>query len=113
MRLRLSAMPTFALLGAGVLLSSSCESIQIGGDGLSMNLSPQEAQVCRDAVQDALAERNVSEDWIERIRYQARRSGRRVTGFEAWVYPKEGGGTLVVELSEVCRVTRVWARGMR
>ncbi len=113
MRSRLSAMPAFALVGAGLLLSSSCESIQIGGDGLSMHLPPQEAQVCRDAVRDALAERNVSEDWIERIRYQALRAGRRVTGFEAWVHPKEGGGTLVVELSEVCRVTRVWARGMR
>ena len=113
MRSRLSAMPAFALFGAGLFLLSSCDGIRTGGDGLSMHLPPVEAQVCRDAVRDALAERNVTEDWIERIRYQVARRGRRITGVEAWVYPKEGGGALVVELTDTCRVRRVWARGMR
>jgi hypothetical protein len=106
-------MLTFAMLGAGLLLSSSCESLQTGGDGLSFVLSPEKAQVCRDAVQEALAEKNVTEDWIDRIRYKAHRRGRHATGFQAWVYPKAGGGVLVVELSQVCRVTRIWARGLR
>lgn len=113
MRSRLRVMLTFAILGACLLLSSSCESLQIGHDGLSMHLSNQKAQVCRDAVKVALAERNVTEDWIDRIRYKAHRRGRHATGFQAWVYPKEGGGVLVVELSQVCRVTRIWARGLR
>lgn len=113
MRSRPSAMAAAALFGAGLFLLSSCDGIRTGGDGLSMHLPPVEAQVCRDAVRDALAERNVTEDWIGRIRYQVRRAGRRITGVEAWVHPKAGGGVLVVELTDTCRVTRIWARGMR
>ena len=112
------AMPTLALIGAGVLQLSACEGVQIGGDALSMHLTPRQAQVCRDAVRDVLLERNVSEDWIRRIHYQAirrttRGTGTRISGFEAWVYPKEGRGALVVELTEVCHVRRIWAQGTR
>ena len=62
---------------------------------------------------DALAEKNVSEDWIERVRYRTVRAGSRVTGFEAWVSPKEGRGALVVELTNMCQVRRIWAHGAR
>jgi hypothetical protein len=76
-------------------------------------LPPGQDRVCRAAVREALAEKNVSEDWIRRIFYRAVREGNRITGFEAWVYPEDGGGALVVELSEQCQVTRIWARGLR
>jgi hypothetical protein len=41
------------------------------------------------------------------------RAGNRIRGFEAWVFPKEGRGNLVVELTTDCQVTGIWARGMR
>jgi hypothetical protein len=105
---------------AGLLCLSlwACEGVQVGGDALSMNLTPAQAQVCRDAVRDAMAARNVTPEWIRRVHYQAIRSSTRtgstrVQGFEAWVFPKDGGGTIIVELSPNCQVTRVWARGTR
>ena len=113
MRRRVSAMPAFVLFGAGLFLLSACEGVQIGADALVKHLPPGQDQACRAAVRDALAEKNVSEDWIRRVHYRAIRAGNRIRGFEAWVYPKEGRGALVVELSEKCRVTRIWSRGMR
>ena len=113
MRRRLNATQAYALLGGGLLLLSACEGVQIGDDALVQHLSPGQDQACRAAVRDALAEKNVSEDWIRRLHYRAVRAGSRISGFEAWVYPKEGRGALVVELSTDCRVRRVWAHGMR
>ena len=118
MRRRRNAKAAFALLGGGLFLLGACEGVQLGGDALSMNLPPQRAQVCRDAVRNAMAERNVTEDWIRRVHYQAvqnpsRTGSTRIEGFQAWVYPKQGRGALVVELSNSCQVRRVWAQGMR
>ncbi len=113
MRRRLNAIQAFALFGGGLVLLSACEGIQIGADALVQHLPPGQDQACRAAVRDALAEKNVSEDWIRRVHYRAVRAGNRISGFEAWVYPKEGRGALVVELSTDCRVRRVWARGTR
>lgn len=96
-----------------VLLLGACEGFQIGDDALVANLPPGQDQACRAAVRQALSEKNVTDDWIRRIFYRAVRQGNRITGFEAWVYPEEGSGTLVVALSMQCQVTRVWARGLR
>ncbi len=106
-------MRAVVLLGVGLLFLGACEGIQIGGDALVQHLPPGQDQVCRAAVRDALAEKNVSEDWIERVRYRALRAGSRITGFEAWVSPKEGRGALVVELTNMCQVRRIWAHGAR
>ena len=97
----------------GLLVLGACEGVQIGSDALVQHLPPGQDQVCRTAVRDALAEKNVSEDWIRRIHYQAIRARNRISGFQAWVYPKEGHGALVVELTNQCRVTRIWASGKR
>jgi hypothetical protein len=91
----------------------ACEGVQVGSDALVQHLPPGQDQVCRDAVRDALAEKNVSQDWIRRIHYQAIRARNRISGFQAWIYPKEGSGALVVELSDQCRVRRIWASGLR
>ncbi len=85
----------------------------MGGDALVQHLPPGQDQVCRAAVRDALAEKNVSEYWIERVRYREVGAGSRITGFEAWVSPKEGCGALVIELSNTCQVRRIWAHGKR
>ena len=100
-------------IGVGLLVLGACEGVQIGADALVKHLPPGQDRVCRAAVRDALAEKNVSEDWIRRVHYRAVRAGNRISGFEAWVYPKEGRGALVVELSNDCRVRRVWAHGLR
>lgn len=110
---RLNAIRALALYSSGLLLLSACEGVQIGADALVKHLPPGQDQACRTAVRDALAEKNVTEDWIRRLHYRAVRAGNRISGFEAWVYPKEGSGALVVELSTKCRVTRIWARGLR
>ncbi len=106
-------MRAIVLLGAGSLFLGACEAVQFGCDALVQHLPPGQDQVCRAAVRDALPERNVSQDWIERVRYRAVRTGSRITGFEAWVSPKEGRGALVVELSNTCQVRRIWAHGTR
>ncbi len=113
MQSRANAIRAIILFGVGSLFLGACEAVQIGGDALVQHLPPGQDQVCRAAVRDALAERNVSQDWIERVRYRAVRAGSRITGFEAWVSPKEGRGTLVVELSNTCQVRRIWAHGTR
>ena len=113
MQRRTSITRTIVFLGVGLLFLGACEEIQLGGDALVQHLPPGQDQICRAAVRDALAEKNVSEDWIERVRYRAVRAGSRITGFEAWVSPKEGSGALVVELSNTCQVRRIWARGTR
>ena len=113
MRRRLGAMPASLLFGAGLFLLSACGGIQIGSDALVKHLPPGQDQVCRAAVREALAQRNVSQDWIKRVHYQALRTGSRIAGFEAWVYPKDGRGALVVELSATCQVRRIWAHGTR
>ncbi len=113
MRLRAALLRPLACFGVGLGLLSGCEGFYIGSDALIQHLPPGQDQVCRAAVRDALAEKNVTEDWIRRVHYQPVRFGHRLEGFEAWVYPKDGGGALVVELSNECRVTRIWARGMR
>ena len=101
-----------------LLFLAACEGVQVGGDALTMNLPPDRAQQCRDAVRGALAEHNITESWIRRVHYQAirsqsRRGSTRTAGFEAWVFPKQGGGAVVVELSNNCDVRRVWAQGTR
>lgn len=101
------------LLSAVAITLEACGGVKLTRDALIQHLPPGQDQACRVAVRDALAQRNVTEDWIRRVSYQEIRSGRRVTGFEAWVFPKDGGGALVVELSMQCRVTRIWARGTR
>jgi hypothetical protein len=98
-------------LGLSVL--GACEGVQIGPDALVQHLPRGQVEVCRTAVRDALAEKNVTQDWIRRVHYQAVHTRNRVSGFQAWVYPKEGGGALVVELSKQCRVRRIWASGLR
>lgn len=113
MRRRLNAIRALALYSGGLLFLSACEGVQIGEDALVQHLPPGQDKACRAAVRDALAEKNVTEDWIRRLHYQAVRAGNRISGFEAWVFPKEGRGALVVELSTKCRVTRIWARGLR
>ena len=113
MHSRARTIRTIVFCGVGLLMLVACEGIEFGGDALTKHLPPGQDRVCRAAVRDALAEKNVTEDWIDRIRYQAVRSGSRVTGFEAWVSPNEGSGTLVVELSTMCQVRRIWARGAR
>jgi len=97
----------------GLFVLGACVGVQIGSDALVQHLPPGQDQVCRAAVQDALAEKNVSQDWIRRIHYQAVRARNRISGFQAWVYPKEGSGALVVELTNQCRVRRIWASGTR
>ena len=113
MQRQAGAARAIVLLGVVSLVLGACGGVQLGGDALVQHLPAGRDRACRAAVRDALAERNVREDWIDRVRYQAIRSGSRVTGFEAWVYPKDGRGALVVELSETCRVRRIWARGTR
>ncbi|MDJ0609228.1 MAG: hypothetical protein QNJ67_09650 [Kiloniellales bacterium] len=110
-------MPTARpLLAAALLLTVACDGVSFGRDPLAQ-LPPRERQLCRDAVNDALASKNVGKDWIESIRFREVRGttrGRgRLVGFEAWVRPKEGGGAIVVELSVACQVTSIWARGLR
>jgi hypothetical protein len=80
-------------MGLGLLLLGACEGFQIGDDALIQHLPPGQDRVCRAAVREALAEKNVSEDWVRRIFYRAVREGNRITGFEAWVYPEDGLGT--------------------
>ncbi len=105
------AIPTAALL-----FLAACDGVSFGRDPLAQ-LPPRERQACRDAVNNALAERNVREDWIKSINFREVRGstrGRgRLIGFEAWVRPREGGGAIVVELSMACQVTSIWARGLR
>lgn len=97
----------------GLLWLAACEGFHIGDDALIQHLPPGQDQACRDAVREALAEKNVREDWIRRVHYRAVRASNRITGFEAWVYPEDGDGVLVVELSNHCQVRRIWARGTR
>ena len=113
MRRRAAVPQRLAYFGVALGLLSACEGFYIGSDALVQHLPPGQDQVCRAAVRDALAERNVTEDWIRRVHYQPVRFGNRLRGFEAWVYPQDGGGALVVELSDDCQVTRIWARGTR
>jgi len=110
---RLNAIQAFIIFAGGLFLLSACEGFQIGDDALVQHLPPGQDLACRAAVRDALAGKNVSEDWIRRVHYRAVRAGNRISGFEAWVYPREGRGALVVELTTDCRVTWIWARGMR
>lgn len=107
------AMQRAVAIGLGLFLLGACEGFQIGEDALIQHLPPGRDQACRAAVRDALAEKNVADDWVRRIFYRAVREGDRITGFEAWVYPHEGNGVLVVVLSKQCQVTRIWARGLR
>ncbi len=113
MQSRTSVMRAIVFLGVGSLFLGACEGIQLGGDALVKHLPPGQDQVCRAAVREALAQRNVSQDRIKRVHYQALRTGSRIAGFEAWVYPKDGRGALVVELSATCQVRRIWAHGTR
>lgn len=116
MRRRLGAMLAPVLYGAGLLLLGACEGIQIGADQMTQNLTPEKAKACRIAVRDAVAQQNIPEDRIRRVHYQrimakSRGAGNRITGFEAWIFPKEGRGALIVELTEACRVRRIWLQG--
>ena len=109
---------TISLLAACLLLLSACGGVQFTNDALMRHLPPGQDQVCRNAVKSELAQHNISLEWVRRIHYQERATSRggsstRVVGFEAWVYPKNGNGALVIELSESCRVQRMWAHGTR
>jgi len=111
-------MRALASLGAGLVLITACEVVQTENDALSLSLPPQQSQACRDATRDALAEQEISAEEIRSIYYQAilpsrRSSSTRATGFEAWVYPENGGEVLIVELTATCRVRRVRAQGTR
>ena len=115
---RFIALSTFVSWSAGLFLLSACEGIQLGGDALSMNLPPRQAQTCRDATWEALAERNVTPQWARRVHYQAIRASSRtgsnpLRGFEAWVYPRTGRGVLVVELNASCQVRAIRQQGTR
>ena len=55
-----STRRAIVLLGLGAWLLSACGGIEIGGDALVQHLPPGRDQVCRAAVRDALAERNVT-----------------------------------------------------
>ena len=109
---------TIGLLAACLWLLSACGGVQFSNDALITHLPAGQDQVCRNAVRSELAQHNVSPDWVRRVHYQARFGtrrgvGGRLVGFEAWVYPKNGNGALVIELSESCRVQRLWAHGNR
>jgi hypothetical protein len=93
---------------------AACEGPRFNVDQLSRELPRGEAEVCRQAVEDKLAKRDVTPDWIREIHYETRYTTRsrtrdRIAGFQAWVFPKEGTGALVIELSESCRVRGAWA----
>jgi len=113
MRKAIRKFRTVVSIGIALSVLGACEGVQIGADALVQHLPPGQDQACRAAVRDALAEKNVSDDWIRRVHYQAVRTGNRIRGFEAWVFPEEGRGSLVVEMTIDCRVTGIWARGMR
>ena len=100
-------------IGIGLSVLGACEGFYIGTDVLVRHLPAGQDQVCRAAVRDALADKGVTDDWIRRTHYEALRGNNRVRGFQAWVFPVEGSGNLVVELNMNCRVTRIWARGTR
>jgi len=101
---RISTLTGLCLLGA-------CSGVDVGGDGLSSNLPPAKAQVCREAVADALLNEGIAPQAVKSVAYQAveeggSRSSGRLRGFQAWVYPQSGGAWLV-ELSNVCQVRDV------
>lgn len=111
------ALCTLALTGAVLIPISACQ-IQLNRDPLVSNLPKAQAQACREAVGNELARRGVSQDWIRQVSYHKRTANTRgassrITGFDAWVFPKEGRGALVIELSETCKVRGVWAHGTR
>lgn len=120
-----SAAPRLAWLAGLLLLAATagalvgaCDGIRITRDPLVANLTPSEAEACRQAVRNELLSRNVPPSWVSEVRYVPRYahvqgSSNRITGYNAWVYPRHGNGALVVELSEACRVTDVWSRGLR
>lgn len=116
MWLRFGAKLPSALFCLMLFLLSACGGIRIGADQMTQNLTPQQAEACRNAARQAVAQQGISEDRIRRVHYQrvmakSRGASNRITGFEAWVYPKEGRGALVVVLTEACAVKRVWAHG--
>ena len=107
-------MPRCLSLIAAVWLASACGGARITQDPLVANLSASEAQACRQAVLKELARREISTDSVRRVHFlqryaNTRGTSSRVTGYDAWVDPKQGEGTLVIRLSERCRVTDVWA----
>jgi len=110
------AKPAPLWLGAAVLFVSACEGVNLGTDQLQKNLTPRQEQACRDAARQAVAQQNISEDRIRRVHYQrivsnSHGTSSRITGFEAWIYPKEGTGALVFVLNEACQVTGSWTHG--
>ena len=116
MRQRFVPRRPSALFCVMLFFLSACEGIQIGADQMTQNLTPQQAEACRNAARQAVARQGISEDRIRRVHYQrvvnkSRGASNRITGFEAWVYPKEGRGALVIELTEACRVRRIWLQG--
>ena len=98
-----------AVLGLGGL--AACGGVEVNPDGLSRNLPPDRAQVCRNAVSDALIREGIDPGALKNVDYQAvegagPRNSNRLRGFQAWVYPKSGGA-LLVELSQTCQVQDV------
>ena len=116
MRRRFGARLASVLSCADLLLLGACGGIQIGTDQMTKNLTPEQAKACRMTVRDTVAQQGIPEDRIRRVHYQrimakSRGAGNRITGFEAWIFPKEGRGALVIELTEACRVRRIWLQG--
>ncbi len=108
---------TLVLAGAILISLGGCP-IRLSRDPLVSNLTKAQEQACREAVRNELAHRGVSQDWIRQVSYHTRTmnqggASNRIIGFDAWVFPKEGRGALVVELTETCQVRRVWAYGAR
>ena len=118
MRRHLGVLWVLSPFAAVLLLLTACGSFERGGDGLSNHLTPREARVCRDNVRAELLSHGVTDQWVQRIQYHVTgrnsRYGRGpVSGFEAWVHPRSGGGVIVIELTEFCIVRQIWTRGSR
>ena len=110
-------LPCAALLFAGLIPLSGCGGIKLGADALSRNLPPEQAQVCRDAARQVAAEHGLFEQNIKNVDYQEIRTSTRtgsnpLRGFEAWIYPLDGPGRLVVQLSPACNVQQVRPIGL-
>ena len=108
---------SFRLLGGQILslaalaVLGACGGVQLGSDALSRNLPPDQAQLCREAVADAMLREGISTNALKNVDYQAvdggnSRSTTRIRGYQAWVYPQSGGAWLV-ELTTTCQVRDV------
>ena len=110
------AWPKFLSVSCSLFLTGACGGVIVGTDQMNNELSPQQAQACRHATQQAVFQQNIIVDRIRRVHYQRimtkqRGVSSRITGIEAWIYPKNGPGALVIVLTESCEVRRIWVQG--